>query len=222
MGTYYAAVEAFDPEGQALMEDDGIYGGEARFFVLEAEDLFEALSTLSNSITVNGLRLTRILHAGSVEDFDDEMLPFEVEIDEMVEVALDSGEICVSDAHVFEPDEAEGAATGVFAVCVDAFDPDWAEEDEDGYAGHYQLVVIKAATADEALQTLVEEFSGEGILILALEGLVDTAAFPFDSYEFEFEDEDPVGEVKATGGMILSNAYAYAPEAEEEVRKLDS
>lgn len=87
MGTYYAAVEAFDPEGQALMEDDGIYGGEARFFVLEADDLFEALSTLSNSITVNGLRLTRILHAGAVEDFDDEMLPFEVDIDEMVEVA---------------------------------------------------------------------------------------------------------------------------------------
>lgn len=82
--------------------------------------------------------------------------------------------------------------------------------------------MIKAATATEALQTLVEEFSNEGILILALEGLVDAAAFPFDSYEFEFEDDDPVGEVKSTGGMILSNAYAYAPEAEKDVRKLDS
>lgn len=222
MGIYYAAVEAFDPEGQTQMEDDGIYGGEARFLVLEAEDLFEALTTLANSITVNGLRLTRILHAGAVEDFDDEMLPFEVDIDGMVEVAQESGEICVSDAHVFEPDEAEGPASGVFAVCIDAFDADWADEDEDGYAGHYQLVVIKAATADDALQMLVDGFSQEGILILSLEGLVDAAAFPFDSYEFEFEDDDAVAEVKESGGMILSNAYAYPPEAEAEVRRLDS
>lgn len=221
MGTYYAAVEVFDPEGQAQLPEDTAYGGEARFFVLTAEDLSEALVTLANSITVNGLRLDRILHAGSVEDFDDELLPFEIDIDGMVETATASDEICVSEAHHFEPDETEGKGTGVYAVCIDAFDMEWADEDEGDYAGHYQLAVIKANSAGEALQTLVEAFESEGILLLALEGLVDAAAFPFDAYEFEFEDEDFISEVQDQGGMILSNAYAYAPEAEE-ARRLDS
>ena len=55
MGTYYIAVEAHDPEGQANMPDGAIYGGEARFFVLMAEDLGDALTVLSNSMVVNGL-----------------------------------------------------------------------------------------------------------------------------------------------------------------------
>lgn len=223
MGTYYAAVEAFDPEGQALAEDDSIYGGEARFFVLEAEDLIVALATLADSIAENGLQLTRVLHAGAVEDFDDEMLPFEVEIDGMVDAAVQSGEICVSEAHVFEPDESEGDATGVFACCIDAFDPQWADEDEGDYAGHYQLAVIKAATAADALHLLLADFAAEDVQILSLEGLVDAAAFPFDGYEFEFEEDDAIAEVQDQGGMILSNAYAYPPEAaEEDVRRLDS
>ena len=50
MGTFYAAVEAYDPEGPANMPDGSAYGGEARFFVLTAEDLSEALATLANSI----------------------------------------------------------------------------------------------------------------------------------------------------------------------------
>lgn len=219
MQTYYAAVEAFDPAGQAAMPEGATYGGEARFFVLQAEDLGDALATLSNSMAVNGLSLTRILHAGTVEEFDDEMLPFEVDIDEMNEAAQQSGEICVSEGRPFEPDETDGTGSGVFACCIDAFDPEWADEESEAYAGHYQLVVIKAATAAEALQMLVEEFAAEDISLLSIEGLVDADAFPFDGYEFEFEEEDAVGEVQETGGMIVSNAYAYGP---EEPQKLDS
>ena len=222
MGTYYAAVEAFDPEGQSLMEDDGIYGGEARFFVLTADDLIEALAALADSIATNGLRLDRVLHAGAVEDFDDEMLAFEIDLDGMVDAALESSEICVSEAQVFEPDETEGQSTGVFACCIDAFDPEWADEDEEDYAGHYQLAVIKAPTATEALQLLISEFAAEGIMILSLEGLVDAAAFPFDGYEFQFEEDDVLAEIDDIGGMILSNAYAYPPEPVETVRRLDS
>ena len=219
MQTYYAAVEAFDPNGQAAMPEGATYGGEARFFVLQAEDLGDALATLTNSMAVNGLRLDRVLHAGSVEEFDDEMLPFEVDIDEMNEAANQSGEICVSEGHPFEPDETDGTGSGVFAPCIDAFDSEWAEEEPEAYAGHYQLVVIKAATAAEALQMLVEEFGAEDIVLLSIEGLVDAEAFPFDGYEFEFEEEDAVGEVLEQGGMIVSNAYAYGP---EEAPKLDS
>ena len=222
MGTYYAAVEAFDPEGQSLMDEGGIYGGEARFFVLEAEDLIVALATLADSIAANGLRLDRILHAGAVGDFDDEMLPFEVDIDGMVETAEDSGEICVSEAHVFEPDESEGAATGVFACCIDALIRNGRMRTRAIMPGITSLAVIKAASAAEALVILIEDFAGEGIDILALEGLVDAAAFPFDGYEFEFEEDDAISEVQDTGGMILSGAYAYPPEAAEDVRRLDS
>lgn len=220
MGTYYAAVEAFDPQAEAPEGLD--YGGEARFFVLTADELGEALATLSNSIAVNGLRLDRVLHAGAVEDFDAELLPFEIEIDEMVETAEASGEICVSEAHPFEPDETDGEPSGVYAMCIDAFDPDWADEDEGEYAGHYQLAVVKADNATEALQMIVSAFDDEGIQLKAIEGLVDQRAFPFDAYEFEFEEEDAVSEVGETGGIILSNAYAYSPEQAEQPRKLDS
>lgn len=221
MGTFYAAVEAYDPEGPVNMPDGSAYGGEARFFVLTAEDLPEALATLANSIIANGLRLDRVLHAGNVESFDDEILPFEVDIDGMAETAESSGEICVSEAHMFEPDETDGPGSGVYAVCLDAFDMEWADEDEGDYAGHYQLAVIKAASAGEALQTLIEDFDAEGIMLLSLEGLVDAKAFPFDAYEFEFEEDDAISDVLDQGGMILSNAYAYPPETEE-VRRLDS
>ena len=219
MQTYYAAVEAFDPAGQAAMPEGATYGGEARFFVLQAEDLGDALATLTNSMAVNGLRLDRVLHAGAVEEFDDEMLPFEVDIDEMNEAAQQSGEICVSEGHPFEPDETDGTGSGVFACCIDAFDGEWADEEAEAYAGHYQLVVIKAASAAEALQMLVEEFAAEDIALLSIEGLVDDEAFPFDGYEFEFEEEDAVSEVLEQGGMIVSNAYAYGP---QDPQKLDS
>lgn len=219
MGTYYIAVEAHDPEGQTNMPDGAIYGGEARFFVLMAEDLGDALTVLSNSMVVNGLRLDRILHAGAVEAFEGDVLPFEVDIDEMVQAARTSGEICVSEAHPFEPDETDGTGSGVFACCLDVCDPEWADEDEGTYSGHYQLAVMKAETATEALQMLVNDFDAEGIILVAIEGLVDAEAFPFDGYEFEFEEEDAVGDVLEEGGMLLSNAYAYGP---QEPQKLDS
>ncbi len=219
MAIFYIAVEAHDPEGQNAMPEGEIYGGEARLFVLQAQDLADALAVLSNSMVVNGLRLDRILHAGNVEAFDDEMLPFEVDIDEMVAAAESSGEICVSEAHPFEPDETDGTGSGVFACCIDACDPEWADEDEGTYAGHYQLAVIKAETATEALQMLVGDFEAEGIILVALEGLVNAEAFPFDGYDFEFEEEDAVGDVLEEGGMLLSNAYAYGP---QEPQKLDS
>jgi hypothetical protein len=222
MGTYYAAVEAFDPNGAAEMQDEMDYGGEARFFVLEADNLSQALAVLSNSVQANGLRLDRVLFAGDAEDFDEDVVPFEVDMDEMVAAAKESGEICVSEAHAFEPDETDGTLSGVYACCIDAFDPEWADEDEDEYAGHYQLVVIKAESASEALQMLVEELAAEDISLLSVEGLVDAAAFPFDAYEFTFEEEDPVSEALDAGGMILSNAYAYPPEEAEEPRRLDS
>jgi hypothetical protein len=219
MPCYYAAVEVYDPEGPALAEDGMSYGGEARFFVLQAGDLSEALAALNGSILEHNLRLMRILHAGGVEQFDDEMLPFEVEIDSMVETAESTGEICVSDAHVFEHDETDGTESGVYAVCIDAMDPEWADEDEGEYAGHYQLAVIAAPSAGDALAQLLGDFAAEGISLLGLEGFVDAAAFPFDAYEFEFEEEDPVSEVQDVGGVILSGAYSYGPEAP---RKLDS
>ena len=222
MGLFYAAIEAFDPQGQVEMQDEMDYGGEARFFVLEADTLSEALAVLSNSMQTNSLRLDRVLFAGDVEDFDDEVVPFEVDLDSMVAAAKESGEICVTEAHAFEPDETDGTLSGVYACCIDAFDPEWADEDEEDYAGHYQLVVIKAESAAEALQMLVEELAAEDISLLSIEGLVDAAAFPFDAYEFTFEEEDPVSEVLDVGGMILSNAYAYPPETAEEPRRLDS
>lgn len=223
MATFFIAVEAFDPQGQSAMPEGATYGGEARIFVLTAEDLSEALTTLANSMVMNGLELRRILHAGNVEAFDEEMLAFEIDLDGMVEAATGSGEICVSEAHPFEPDQTDGTGTGVFAVCIDAFDMEWADEDEGTYAGHYQLAVIRADTAAEALQIMVEDFSSEGIMLISLEGLVDAEAFPFDGYEFQFEEEDAIGDVAEEGGMILSNAYAYGPQEEEEdARRLDS
>ena len=214
MGTYYAAIEAFDTEAQAEMPEGEIYGGEARFFVLQAESLADALAVLSNSVQSNGLRLDRVLFAGNADDFDADVVPFEVDIEGMTATALESGEICVTEAHVFEPDESDPALSGVYACCIDAFDPEWADEDEGDYAGHYQLVVIKADSASAALQMLVEELGDEGIEILSVEGFVDAAAFPFDAYEFTFEEEDPISEVQDEGGMILSNAYAYTNEPE--------
>ena len=93
MGLFYAAIEAFDPQGQVEMQDEMDYGGEARFFVLEADTLSEALAVLSNSMQTNSLRLDRVLFAGDVEDFDDEVVPFEVDLDSMVAAAKESGEI---------------------------------------------------------------------------------------------------------------------------------
>ena len=214
MGTYYAAIEAFDTEAQAAMPDGEIYGGEARFFVLQAENLSDALAVLSNSVQANGLRLDRVLFAGNAEDFDADVVPFEVDIEGMTATALETGEICVTEAHVFEPDETDPTLSGVYACCIDAFDPDWADEDEGDYAGHYQLAVIKAGSASEALQIMVEELVGEGIELLSVEGFVDAAAFPFDAYEFTFEEEDPIAEIQDDGGMILSNAYAYTDQPE--------
>ncbi len=222
MGTYYAAIEAFDPEGPELAGADGPYGGEARFLVLQAEDLIEALAMLADSAAANGLVLTRVLHAGRIEDFDDDMLPFEVDIDGMAETAAQSGDICVSEAFVFEPDAAEPAPGGVYACCVDAFDPDWAEEDEADYAGHFQLAVIRAESATAALTGVIAAFAEDGIEMLALEGLVDAAAFPFDAYEFAFDAEAAIADVTEEGGMILSDAYSYGPEPEDMVRRLDS
>lgn len=219
MTIFYAAIEAFDPNGQDSMPDGATYGGEARFLVLRGDSLGDALAVAANSLAVNGLRLDRVLHAGAVEDFDDEMLPFEVDIDGMAEAAESSGEICVSEAHPFEPDETDGTGSGVYACCIDAFDGEWADEEEGDYAGHYQLVVIKADNAADALQLLVETFAAEDIDLLSIEGLVDAEAFPFDGYEFEFEEEDAVGDVLEQGGIIVSNAYAYPP---EEPQRLDS
>jgi len=219
MPCYYAAVEVFDPQGANMAEEGEVYGGEARFFVLSCDDLAEALDTLNGSIVGHGLALMRVLHAGLANDFDDEMLPFDVDIDAMVQTAEDGGEICVSEPHIFEPDPTEGAPSGVYAVCLDVFDPEWAEEEEDGYAGQYQLAVIAAPSAGEALAMLLSDCAAHGINIQAIEGLVDANAFPFDAYEFDFDEEDPVGEVQDMGGIIWSNAYSYPPEAP---RKLDS
>lgn len=219
MSCFFVAIEAYDPEGPSLAEEGMEYGGEARFFVLQAGDLAEALVALNGSIVEHDLKLMRILHAGAVEDFEEDMLPFEVEIDQMVETAEATGEICVSDPHIFEPDETDGIESGVYAVCLDAMDPDWADEDEGDYAGHYQLAVISAPNAAEALAMLIAAFAEAEIILQGLEGLVDAAAFPFDAYEFEFDEEDPIGEVQDEGGLILSNAYAYQPEP---ARKLDS
>lgn len=219
MPCFFAAVEVFDPEGANLAEDGEVYGGEARFFVLTSEDLPEALSALNTSIAGHGLALTRVLHAGRVEDYDDEMLPFEIDIDAMVQTAEEGGEICVSEPHVFEPDLADGPPLGVFAACLDLFDPEWADEDEDEYAGHYQLAVIAAASGAEALTMLLSDCAAHELTILAIEGLVDANTFPFDAYEFEFDEEDPVSEAQDDGGMVWSNAYAYPKDAP---RKLDS
>lgn len=219
MPNYYAAVEVFDPQGPNQAEEGEEYGGEARFFVLSCDDLGEALDTLNTSITGHNLVLTRILHAGLAEDFDDEMLPFEIDIDTMVQTAQEGGEICVSEPYVFEPDPSEGAPSGVYAVCLDVFDPDWAEEDEEEYAGQYQLAVIAAPSASAALAMLLSDCAGHGLTLQAMEGLVDSKAFPFDAYEFEFDEEDPSLEVKSEGGILWSNAYSYPPEAP---RKLDS
>jgi hypothetical protein len=219
MPNYYAAVEVYDPQGPNQAEEGEVYGGEARFFVLHCEDLAEALDTLNTSIAGHNLALMRILHAGLAEDFDDEMLPFEIDIDAMVQTAEEGGEICVSEPHVFEPDPSDGAPSGVYAVCLDVFDPVWADEDEEEYAGQYQLAVIAAPSAAEALAMLLSDCASHGLNIQALEGLVDSNAFPFDAYEFEFDEEDPSLEVKSEGGIIWSNAYSYPPEAP---RKLDS
>ena len=189
--------------------------------MLQAESLSEALAVLSNSVQSNGLRLDRVLFAGNADDFDADVVPFEVDIEGMTATALETGEICVTEAHVFEPDETDPTLSGVYACCIDAFDPDWADEDEGDYAGHYQLAVIKADNASDALQLLVETLGEEGIDLLSVEGFVDAAAFPFDAYEFTFEEEDPIAELQDDGGMILSNAYAYTDQPEPP-RKLDS
>jgi hypothetical protein len=219
MPCYFAAVEVFDPDGPAQAEEDLVYGGETRMFVLTANDLAGALDVLNSSIINHGLALMRVLHAGLAEDFDDEMLPFEVDIDAMVQTAEERGEICVSEAHAFEPDPTDDAQMGGYAVCLDLCDPDWADEDEGEYAGHYQLAVIAAPSAAEALAMLLADCAAQDLLLQGIEGLVDANAFPFDAYEFEFDEEDPLGEVQDSGGIIWSNAYAYPPAPP---RKLDS
>jgi hypothetical protein len=219
MPCYFAAVEVFDPDGPIQAEEELAYGGETRFFVLTADDLGGALNTLNASIASHGLALMRVLHAGLADDFDDEMLPYEVDIDAMVQTAEERGEICVSEAHIFEPDPTDDTDMGVYAACLDLCDPDWADEDEGEYAGHYQLAVIAAPSAAEALAMLLSGCSAQDLVVQGMEGLVDANAFPFDAYEFEFDEEDPVGEVQDTGGIIWSNAYAYPPAPP---RKLDS
>lgn len=219
MPCYFAAVEAFDPDGPNLAEEGEVYGGETRLFVLDCTDLSEALETLNGSIASHGLALMRVLHAGPAEAFDDDMLPFEVDIDAMVQTASEGGEICVSEPHPFAPDPSDGAPTGVYAVCADLFDPEWADEDEGNYAGHYQLAVIAASDAAQALAMLLSDCGAHDLILQSLEGLVEANAFPFDAYDFEFDEEDPTSEVLDEGGMIWSNAYAYPPEAP---RKLDS
>ncbi len=219
MPAYFATVEVFDPEGPNQADATEVYGGETRLFVLSAGDLAEALTVLNGSIAGHDLTLMRVLHAGAAEQFDDDMLPFEVDIDEMVETAEAGGEICVSEPHNFEPDPADPAPSGVFAACLDLFDADWADEEEGEYAGHYQLAVIAAPTAAEALAMLLSDCAAHDLIVQGIEGMVDAAAFPFDAYDFEFDEEDPVGEVLDEGGMIWSNAYSYPPEAP---RKLDS
>jgi hypothetical protein len=219
MPCYFAAVELYDPNGPSQDEGGIAYGGEARMFVLQSEDLAEALEALAHSITEHDLKLMRVLYAGGVEDYDDDMLPFDVDIDAMVQTVETDDKICVSDAYVFAPDPTEGPHTGVFAVCLDLFDAEWADEDEGNYAGHYQLAVILAQSAGEALLQLLSLCEDQDLVLQGLEGLVDSNAFPFDTYEFEFQEEDPVADVRETGGILWSIAYGYAPEAP---RKLDS
>jgi hypothetical protein len=221
MAIFYAAVEAFDPQNELRMTS-GNYTSELRLFVLTADDLADALSTLASSIQANGWRLDRVLQAGHVDSFDEDSLPFEVDMEGMVAAALQSGEICLSEAHMMEDEEADVAPATAYATCVEAFDMTWADEAEGEYAGHYQLVVIKADSASEALQILIEDFEAEEIVLLSIDSLVAAEAFPFDAYEFEFEEEDPIAEVLEQGGMIVSNAYAYPPEEAEEPRRLDS
>jgi hypothetical protein len=219
MPSYFAAVELYDPSGPSQVDEGETYGGETRMFVLQADDLAEALETLAHSIIEHELTLTRLLHAGNVEDFDDEMLAFDVDIDAMVQTTEDGGKICVSDAYLFPPDPTDGAPTGVFAICLDLFDGEWAEEDEGNYAGHYQLAVMPAPNANTALMQILAFCADQDLVLQGLEGLVDSNAFPFDAYEFEFEEEDPVAEALETGGILLSIAYGYTPEPP---RKLDS
>lgn len=219
MPCFYAAVEVHDPDGPANADDGEIYGGETRLFVLDSSDLADALDTLNASIAGHGLALMRVLHAGLAENFDDDMLPFDVDIDAMVNTASEGGEICVSEPHSFSPDETDGAPSGVYAVCADLFDPEWADEEEGNYAGHYQLAVIAAASGAQALAMLLSDCAAHDLIVQGLEGLVEANAFPFDAYDFEFDEEDPTSEVLDEGGMIWSNAYAYPPEPP---RKLDS
>ena len=211
MATYYAAVEAFDPAGQDLLPEDADYGGEARFFVLQAEDLAQTLLVLADTIAANGLRLDRVLHAADTDRFEEDLLPYDVDLAGMIAAASESGEVCVSEAQIFEPAE-DPRPTGVYACGIDAFDPEWADEDEGNYAGHYQLAVIRAESATDALAELVGALEEGEVHLLMLEGLTDAAAFPFDAYDFAFDEEDPVAEVQEAGGIILSNAYAYGPE----------
>ena len=56
MATYYAAVEAFDPAGQDLLPEDAEYGGEARFFVVQAEDLAQTLVVLADTLEAHRAR----------------------------------------------------------------------------------------------------------------------------------------------------------------------
>lgn len=211
MATYYAAVEAFDPAGQDLLPEDAEYGGEARFFVVQAEDLAQTLIVLADTIAANGLQLTRVIHAAETDRFEEDLLPYEVDLEGMIVAASESGEVCVSEAQIFEPAE-DPAPSGAYACCIDAFDPEWADEDEGSYAGHYQLVVIRADSATEALLALTGALDEDEVHLLLLEGLADAASFPFDAYDFAFEEENPVSQVLEAGGVILSNAYAYGIE----------
>ena len=113
---------------------------------------------------------------------------------------------------VAEVSHVSGQIIGADKHAIDAFDPEWADEDEGNYSGHYQLAVIRAETATEALAELVGALEEGEVHLLMLEGLTDAAAFPFDGYDFAFDEEDPVGDVLESGGIILSNAYAYGPE----------
>ena len=208
MATYYAAVEAFDPAGQDVLPEDAEYGGEARVFVVQAGDLGPKPGVLADTIAANGLQLNRVIHAAETDRFEEDLLPYDIDLAGMIVAASESGEVCVSEAQIFEPAE-EPAASGVYACCIDAFDPEWADEDEGSYAGHYQLVVIRADSATEALLALVGALEEDEVHLLLLEGLSDAASFPFDAYDFAFEEENPVSEVLEAGGVILSNAYAY-------------
>jgi NAD(P)-dependent dehydrogenase (short-subunit alcohol dehydrogenase family) len=107
-----------------------------------------------------------------------------------------------------------GAAKGADAVYQDARDI----RDGGGNGSIIGRNTFQRPRA-EALAMLVAAFAEAEIILQGLEGLVDAAAFPFDAYEFEFDEEDPIGEVQDEGGLILSNAYAYQPEP---ARKLDS
>lgn len=210
MNGYVFSLCGIAQDGQSRVADGETYGGEALLFVVADVSFASALKVLLSATEGNGFEITRMVNACHPDAFEAEDFPFPNDLDAMLEDAVQSGEICVTDGNTFAPMEQQlSCFTLGFA---DIFDPS-RENDHSPYAGEIVPFAIKVPP-HLALEGLLLRCQSENLTLKGVHEVAD-AVFASPDVMREILNIDGNEGALSRGQLCWGNVYSYEREEDD-------